>query len=352
MTAAGKTTVDSGWTLRPEDVATGALELLRVQHPLLPAMTSALPSPEGLRLGPALAAPSALRTDLSEGLRAAFLVRLLALAAFLKTRGLSLAARDLGAIGCDPSSPDRPALGAPPVPSWRAVSPALATGALAARLAGAVLESKSSGDLAKELASFVESGRARGGAKDVIACLDADASGRAPEALLADLARSSGLPAVLGADLLGLVFPDVSSRDLGRERPASAGGEAALFFARGAVRGEHGERFFIEVGPGRRREPGGVLRRLARGLADHPLAATLQRLAGGSGAEKGPKESPPLALLAIDVDRWDAPSRRVYDDVLGGVDGVRRFEANRVIRFPGAARGRRSPGSSSCRSTR
>ncbi|HEV8268952.1 MAG TPA: hypothetical protein VGR00_11980, partial [Thermoanaerobaculia bacterium] len=310
--------MNTGWTLRPEDIATGALELLRVQHPLLPETMCALPAPDGLRLTPAPAVPSPLRTDLAEGARVAFLVRLLGLAAFLKTRGLGLAARDLGTLGGDASSADRPALGAPPVPSWRAVSPALATGALAARLAGASLESKTSGDLAREIAAIVDRGHARGSLKEVVACLEADASGRAPEALLADLARSAPLPPLLGADLLGLVFPDVSSRDLGRERPASAGGEAALFFARGAVRGEDGERFFVEVGPGQRREPGGVLRRLARSLSDHPLAATIHRLAGGPGAETVPAEGPPLALLAIDVDRWDAPSRCAYDEAFGG----------------------------------
>ncbi len=123
------------WTIPRRDLAAGGSALVRLAHPLLPVFVSARPGARGLVLGVEGADPAPL-ARLDAPARRAYLVRLGSLAGFLSFHGLGLAPEDISRLGAREGDPERPALGAPPVAAWRAVSPALAVAAAAVRLGG------------------------------------------------------------------------------------------------------------------------------------------------------------------------------------------------------------------------
>ena len=123
------------WTIPRRDLAAGGSALVRLAHPLLPVFVSARPGARGLVLGVEGAGPAPL-ARLDAPARRAYLVRLGSLAGFLSFHGLGLAPEDISLLGARDGDAERPALGAPPVAAWRAVSPALAVAAAAVRLGG------------------------------------------------------------------------------------------------------------------------------------------------------------------------------------------------------------------------
>ena len=299
------------WVISRRDLAAGGAALARLAHPLLPEFVRSGPVDAGLELTLAGPGPAPLgRLDAAD--RRRYLARLAALAGFLRFHGFGLAARDLAHLGAAHGEPARPALAEPPVPAWRAVPPALAVAAAAVRLGGRAAAGEDASSLRAALLQALDRGMAADAAEDVVSalrCLDGD--GR-PEALASEFARRGGaLPA---RDLAGLVFPGPFIGLPEGGGVASAVGSAATWLARGAARrGE--EPAFVESGPGSALEEGAALRRLARALEGDPRVAGIRALATGGRAPRRDDE-PPVALVALAVDRWDARSRRALEEGL------------------------------------
>ena len=298
------------WTIPRRDLAAGGSALVRLAHPLLPAFVSARPGAKGLVLGVEGAPPAPL-TRLDAAARRAYLVKLGSLAGFLSFHGLGLAPEDLSRLGARHGEPERPALGAPPVAAWRAVSPALAVAAAAVRLGGGSAGGKDPETLRGAVETALEGALPRDVAEDVVTALRAeDARGRS-EGLVSELARRGGVGRAVSRDLLGLALPAAFATDDGRSGPATAVGDASLWLARGAARREEPPEF-AECAAGSALEEGGALRRLAFALGDDPRAADLHSLANGSRPAR-PAEGPPIALVAISLERWDERSRRAFE---------------------------------------
>jgi len=308
------------WTIPRSDLLAGGAELVRLHHALLPAFTSAWLRSEGLVLGPDVPEPEPLPAALDEAGRRVFLVRLLGLLAFLRAHGLGVLAADVAGIGLHKG---KPALGAAPVPEWRAVSPALAVAAVAVRLSGAPLAGDGPRALLGAVERALESGVDAASSALIIAALKADATRRAPEALLFEWATPlDGVPA-LGGDLLGLAYPATFAS--GDETAAGvAEGEAALYVARGAVRRRAGERSFVEVTPASAMEEGATLARLANAFPDDPRRDALRSLAAGRRAEW--RDGPPVAILVEGGDEWDSRTRHVWDAELPACASLFRVE--------------------------
>jgi two-component system response regulator AtoC len=293
---------------------------VRLAHPLLPEFTRARPVDEGLALTLAGAPPAPLGRLHAAG-RRAFLARLSALAGFLRFHGLGIEARDLAGLGAEPGESARPALGGAPVSVWRAVPPALAVAAAATRLGGGTAAGDDAASLRASIVRALDHGLSDGAAEDAVTalrCLDGD--GR-PETLSSEFARRGG--AVPARELAGLAFPApfvVLGEGGGL---AAAVGRAAPWLVRGAARRDELP-FFVECGPGSALEDGAALRRLALALDGDPRAAAVRALAGGSRPPRR-DDGPPVAVVALAADRWDARSRRALVEALPSL-GFRVFE--------------------------
>ena len=305
------------WLLRRADLAVGGGRLTTLSHPLLPGFTAAIPVEDGLLLKPEPASPRALSPVPDRHLFAGFLARLSALAAFLKFHGLGVAWEDVARIGFSPASQVRPSLGAAPVPEWRAAPPALLVGAVAVRLAGGSAEGPGAERLRRSVEEALESGRLRPETTSIVAeALQLHATGGVVEALIPALSRRASEAAPSGPELLGLAYPCVSEGPPGGV-PAvvrAASGDGALFVVRGASRRSGGG--FVEIAPADRLEEGGSLRRLARALSGDPRAGALGLLADGREPGRWP-EGPPVAVVALSAESWDARSRRAVEGSLG-----------------------------------
>ncbi|MGE5347256.1 MAG: sigma 54-interacting transcriptional regulator [Acidithiobacillales bacterium] len=256
---------------------------------------------------------------------AAVLVRLAALASFLKFHGLGVAPEDVVGIGLRPGSEHRPALGALPVPEWRAVPPALLVAATAVRLGGG----SAVGSDAEALRRAVERALVRGGLAEAataaaVSALQAHATGTSPEGLIPELARRAREGPALGSDLLGLSYPvaEVEGDGGGRVLVQAAEGEGALFVVRGASR--RSPAGFVEVEAGDRLEEGSALRLLSRRLGADPRAEGISALAAGRRVARWPF-GPPTAVVALNGDAWDGRSRKAFDGELARA-GLRLFE--------------------------
>jgi DNA-binding NtrC family response regulator/tetratricopeptide (TPR) repeat protein len=309
------------WTIPRRDLAAGGSALVRLSHPLLPAFVSARSGPEGLVLDLEGARPVPLGR-LDARARRAYLVRLGSLAGFLSFHGLGLAAEDVPLLGARDGDADRPALGAPPAAAWRAVPPALAVAAAALRLAGRDVKGDDADALRRSIESALDRALPRDVREDVLSALRAADARTRPEALVSELARRGDLGRTVSRDLLGLALPVVSVPLGDSARPAVAVGPASLWLARGAARREEPPAF-LECVSGSALEEGGALRRLARALAEDPRAAFLEALADRARAPR-PVDGPPVALVAIALDRWDGRSRRAFEEELP-VLGFRLF---------------------------
>jgi len=313
------------WLLLRADLSIGAGRLLTLWHPLLPEFGAALPAAEGLLLLPRPAPPEPLARSSDPRDVAAFLARLAALASFLKFHGLGVAFEDVGRIGSRPGVPRRPALGAVPVPEWRAVPPALLVAAVAARLGGVSVSGPESEGLRTSIERALESRDFEPeAAAHAVEALQAHATATSPEGLVPDLAKRSREGPSLGPDLLGLAFPSVSAgtEDGAPDRVRAASGEAALFVVRGAAR--RSPSGFVEVPAGDRLEEGSALKRLARLLREDPRTDALAALASGRPVVTWPS-GPPVAVVAIHGDLWDDRSRKALDGELCRA-GFRVFE--------------------------
>ncbi len=308
-----------------------------LSHPLLPGFTAAIPVEDGLLLKPEPAAPRALSPVPDRHLFAGFLARFSALAAFLKFHGLGVAWEDVARIGFSPASQVRPSLGAAPVPEWRAAPPALLVGAVAVRLAGGSAEGPGAERLRRSVEEALESGRLRPETTSIVAeALQLHATGGVVEALIPALSRHASEAAPSGPELLGLAYPCVSEGPPGGV-PAvvrAASGDGALFVVRGASRRSGGG--FVEIAPADRLEEGGSLRRLARSLSGDPRAGALGFLADGREPGRWP-EGPPVAVIALSAESWDARSRRAVEGSLGEA-GFVVFETRGSVPRPWEAR--------------
>jgi DNA-binding NtrC family response regulator len=310
------------WLLRRADLSVGGGRLTTLSHRLLPEFTAALPVDEGLLLKPEPAPPSALVPVRDRRLFAGFLARLAALAAFLKFHGLGIAWEDALRIGSSPASPVRPWLGAVPVPEWRAVPPALLVGAVAVRLGGGSAGGRDAESFRRSVEEALESGRLSPEAAAFAAeALQLHATGGVAESLVPALSRHAREAAPDGPELLGLAYPSVSegSPEGASAGVRAAGGEGALFVVRGASRSSGAG--FVEISPADRLEEGASLRRLARALSGDPRAAGLGLLADGKEPGRWP-EGPPLAVVALSEESWDARSRRAVEGSLGAAGFV------------------------------
>ncbi|MEO8585751.1 MAG: sigma 54-interacting transcriptional regulator [Acidobacteriota bacterium] len=313
------------WTIPRRDLAAGGSALLRLSHPLLPAFVSARPGPHGLVLGLEGARPVPLGR-LDARARRAYLVRLGSLAGFLSVHGLGVAAEDILLLGARDGDLDRPALGAPPVAAWRAVPPALAVAAAALRLAGREVRGGDADELRHSIEDALDRALPRDVMEDVLSALRAADAHARPEALVCELARRGDVGRALSRDLLGLALPTVSAARTDSARPAVAVGAAALWLVRGAARREEPPAF-VECSSLSALEEGGALRRLAGALTDDPRAEFIDALANRARAPRAP-DGPPVALVAISLDRWDGRSRRAFEEELPAL-GFRLF-ATRV----------------------
>ncbi len=309
------------WVVPRRDLAAGGAAFVRLAHPLLPEIVRARPSGDGLVLTLDAPEPAPLGRSAPAD-RRAFLARLAALLGYLKFHGFGIAAKDVAALGARPGEPARPAPGAPPVPAWRAVPPALAVAAAAVRLAGRTAAGEDAASLRAAVLSALDLGLPDGAAVDVVTALRAlDGDGR-PEALAAELARRGG--AVPPRDLAGLAYPSPFVELPERGGAATAVGFGAAWLARGAAR--RGESpLFVECGPGSPLEEGAALRNLARALDGDPRSAGIRALAEGGRAARH-DDGPPLALVALDAERWDPRSRCALARALPAM-GFAVFEA-------------------------
>ncbi len=325
------------WAVSRADLAVGGGRLLTLWHPLLPEFSAALPAEKGLVLlpRPAPARPLERSDDTRE--TASVLVRLAALVSFLKFHGLGVAPEDVGRIGLRSGSERRPALGAAPVPEWRAVPPALLVAAAAIRLGGG----SAIGSDAESLRRAVERALERGGlakpaAAAAVAALQAHASGTSPEGLLPELARRAREGPALGSDLLGLSYPvtevegDARSDLLVRV----AEGDGALFVVRGASR--RSAAGFIEVEAGNRLVEGSALKLLSRLLGADPRAEGVSALSEGRPVARWPS-GPPTAVVALNGDVWDGRSGKALNGELARA-GLRLFETRSRPPHPWEAR--------------
>ncbi|HEX7614112.1 MAG TPA: sigma 54-interacting transcriptional regulator [Thermoanaerobaculia bacterium] len=306
------------WTIPRRDLAAGGSALVRLSHPLLPVVVSARSGPEGLVLGLEGARPAPLGR-LDARARRAYLVRLGSLAGFLSFHGLGIAAEDVELLGARDGDADRPAA---PAAAWRAVSPALAVAAAALRLAGRNVRGDDTDALRRSIEGALDRALPRDVTEDVLSALRAADARARPEALVGELARRGGVGRAVSRDLLGLAFPAVSVPQGDSARPAVAIGPASLWLVRGAARRDEPPAF-LECASLSALEEGGALRRLARALAEDPRAACLEALANGTRAPRSP-DGPPLALVAISLDRWDGRSRRAFEEELPAL-GFRLF---------------------------
>lgn len=313
------------WLLRRADLAVVGGRLTTLWHPLLPEFTAALPVDDGLLLLPRPTPPRPLGRAADPCSTAAFLARLSGLASFLKFHGLGVAFEDVSRIGLWPGTEHRPALGAAPVPDWRAVPPALLVAAAAIRLGGGSV----SGPGTESLRASVERALEAGGlAAEAAACaveaLQAQATGTSPEGLIPDLARRAREGPALGPDLLGLSYPSTEAEDDNgvAAKVRAAEGEAALFVVRGASR--RSPAGFVEVAAADRLEEGSALRRLARLLENDPRAEGLSALAAARRVAEWPP-GPPIAVVALNGDVWDERSRKAVEGELDR-GGLRLFE--------------------------
>jgi len=309
------------WTIPRRDLAAGGSALVRLSHPLLPAFISARSGPQGLVLGLEGARPAPLGR-LDARARRAYLVRLGSLAGFLSFHGLGVAAEDVRLLGARDGDADRPALGAPPAAAWRAVPPALAVAAAALRLAGRDVRGDDAEALRRSIESALDRALPRDVAEDVLSALRAADTRARPEALVGELARRGDVERTVSHDLLGLAFPAVSVARGDSARPAVAVGPAALWLARGAARRDEPPAF-LECASLSALEEGGALRRLARALAEDPRAAFVEALADRARAPRS-VDGPPVALVAISLERWDGRSRRAFEEELPAL-GFRLF---------------------------
>ena len=309
------------WTISRRDLAAGGSALVRLSHPLLPAFVSARSGPQGLVLGLEGARPAPL-SRLDARARRAYLVRLGSLAGFLSFHGLGLAAEDILLLGARDGDLDRPALGAPPAAAWRAVPPALAVAGAALRLTGRDVRGGDADELRHSIEDALDRALPRDVTEDVLSALRAADAHARPEALVCELARRGDVGRAVSRDLLGLALPTVSAARADSALPAVAVGPAALWLARGAARRDEPPAF-VECASLSALEEGGALRRLARALAEDPRAAFLEALADKARVPR-PPDGPPIALVAISLDRWDGRSRRAFEEELS-VLGFRLF---------------------------
>ncbi len=300
----------------------GGARLLTLWHPLLPEFSAALPAGEGLRLRPLPPLPQPLEPGGDPSAAAALLVRVAALASFLKFHGFGIAFEDVARIGSRRGDPWRPQLGAIPVPDWRAASPALVTGAVAVRMGGGTAEGSAADALRESIERALESGGLPSPlAAAAASALQAHTGAGPPERLVGELAGRLRAREALGPDLLGLAFPAAAERD-GRDGVPGAEGDAALFVVRGAARRTPGG--FVEVPAPDRLEEGSALKLLARRLGGDPRADALAALAAGRAAARWP-DGPPIAVVALGADLWDQRSRRALESDLPGA-GFTVFE--------------------------
>jgi len=328
------------WTIPRRDLAAGGSALVRLAHPLLPDFVSARPGARGLVLGVEGARPVPL-VRLDAPARRAYLVRLGSLAGFLSFHGLGFAPEDIALLGARDGDAARPALGAPPVAEWRAASPALAVAAAAVRLGGGNVQGEDSESLHRSVAAALDGALPRDVAEDVVTALRAaDARGRS-EGLVSELARRGGVGRAVSRDLLGLALPAAFAASEAGPGPATAVGSASLWLARGAARRDEPPAF-AECAAASALDEGGALRRLACALGDDPRAAVLRALAEGSRPARS-ADGPPLALLAIALERWDGRSRRAFERDLSGLgfrlfatraERVRPWEDAPLLSFP------------------
>jgi DNA-binding NtrC family response regulator len=309
------------WVIPRRDLAAGGAALVRLAHPLLPEIVRARPGDDGLRLTLAGPEPEAL-SRLAAPERRAYLARLAALLGFLRFHALGLAARDVAGLGAWPGEPARPSLAAPPVPAWRAAEPALVLAAAAIRLAGRAVAMGDAQAIEASVLHALERALPEDAAADVVTALRAREADARPEAFAAEMARRGAAPPA--RDLAGLAFPCPFVELPAGVGPAASVGAAAAWLARGAARRDDVPSF-VEVWPGSALEDGAALRRLARVLDGDPRASELRALADGRKAPRR-DEGPPVAVVALDADRWDARSRRALSEVLPAL-GVRVFEA-------------------------
>ena len=316
------------WIVPRRDLAAGGSALVRLSHPLLPGLVSARPGPAGLVLGLEGAGPAPL-SRLDAPARRAYLVRLGSLAGFLSFHGLGIAAEDVSLLGAREDDVDRPALGAPPAASWRAVPPALAVAGAALRLSGRDVRGVDADELRRSIEGCLDRDLPRDVAEDVLSALRAADARARPEALTCELARRGNVGRAVSRDLLGLAFPAVSVPRDDSARLRVAVGPAALWLVRGAARRDEPPAF-LECASGSALEDGGALRRLARALGEDPRASFLEALAEGARAPRA-ADGPPVSLLAVSLDRWDGRSRRAFEDKLPAL-GFRLF-ATRAVRL-------------------
>ncbi len=301
------------WTIPRRDLAAGGSALVRLSHPLLPAFVSACSGPHGLVLGLEGARPVPLGR-LDARARRAYLVRLGSLAGFLSFHGLGIAAEDVPLLGAREGDADRPALGAPPAAAWRTVPSALLVAGAALRLAGRAVKGDDADALRRSIQSALNRSLPRDVTEDVLSALRAADARARPEALVSELARRGAVGRAVSRDLLGLALPAVTIPPAHPARPAVAVGPAALWLARGAARRDEPPAF-LECGSLSALEEGGALRRLARALSGDPRAALLEALADGTRVPRA-TDGPPVALVAISLDRWDGRSRRAFEEEL------------------------------------
>ena len=312
------------WTISRRDLAAGGAALVRIAHPLLPEFSRSRVADTGLVLAPAVPAPAPL-APLGAQERRAYLARLAALLGFLKFHGLGIAAGDLDELGARPGDPARPALGAPPVPAWRAVPPGLALAAAAVRLAGGAASGGDAGALRASVERAVEQGLPGEAAEDAISALRGFDAGARVEALASEFAARAGPERPPGREFAGLAFPGPFVTRPEGTGPAAASGRAAAWLARAAAR-RNEIPVFVECGPASALEEGAALRRLADALDPDPRAAELRALAAG---ERSPRrdDGPSVAVVALDADRWDARSHRALAADLPAM-GFQVFEAS------------------------
>ncbi len=309
------------WIVPRRDLAAGGADLLRLAHPLLPEIVRARPSGDGLLLTLDAPDPAPLGR-LAPAERRAYLARLAALLGYLKFNGFGVAAKDVGSLGSRAGEPAKPVPGASPVPAWLAAPPALVVAAAAVRLAGRAAAGEDAASLKAAVLEALDLGLADGAAEDAVTALRAlDGDGR-PEALAAELARRGA--AVPPRDLAGLAYPSSFVGLPEGAGAATAVGCAAGWLARGAARRGDAP-FFVECGPGSPLEEGAALRKLARALDGDPRSAGIRALADGGRAARQ-DDGPPVALVALDVERWDPRSRCALAGALPAM-GFTVFEA-------------------------
>ena len=304
------------WRIARSDLASGGRALLWLHHPLLPEIESAVLSEDGLILSN-VPSPNPIAAAL-DGKAGPYFAKLLGLLSYLRWAGLGVAPEDATRIGHRRGL--RPALGAAPVPEWRALPPGLALAAVAVAASGDGVcmepEARAIGRAAAELKT--EPYR-----KVAAWAVRSAERGERPESLLGRLARDLEVEDG-GEDFLGLLYPVCpGGDDIGVIRPACAGGPGSLFVARGAAR-RRGPLSFVEVTPGESLEEGSAFRRSADALGKEwgsRLRALISREA--STASEG---GPVVCLLGRSLSRWDQRSRSAFD-ALPPSAGFVRFEA-------------------------